>query len=152
MGQRLNISIRENNNILASGYWHWGGYTNSALGILSGMMELVNDFYKEDRIMSLFSKVDVAVSLLEHCDCGILNDRNEGRMRIGRDQDTSEGNIIVDLETKNIKLINIINEYGQGLNDTIFEFSFLEAQDYIKQIINSEDDFELDGKEYFKVV
>lgn len=25
MGQRLNISIRENNKILASGYWHWGG-------------------------------------------------------------------------------------------------------------------------------
>lgn len=151
MGQRLNISIRENNNTLASGYWHWGGYTDLALGILSGMMELVNDFYKEDRIMSLFSKVDVAVSLLEHCDCGILNDRNDGRMRIGRDQDMSEGNIIVDLETKNIKLINIINEYGQGLNDTIFEFSFLEAQDYIKQIVNSEDDFELDGKEYFKI-
>lgn len=151
MGQRLNISIRENNNILASGYWHWGGYTNSALGILSGMMELIEEFSESDNWSYFYTSADIAVAFLEHCDCGILNDRNEGRMRIGRDQDASEGNIIVDLETKNIKLINIINEYRQGLNDTIFEFSFLEAQDYIKQIVNSEDDFELDGKEYFKI-
>lgn len=151
MGQRLNISIRENDKILASGYWHWGGFTNSALGILSEMVETINEFDKSDNWKDYYSSTEIAVGFLERCGCGVFNNRNGGRMRIGRNQDTSEGNIIIDLEFKTIKLINIINEYSHDLEDTIFEFGFAEVEDYINQILESDDDFELDGKQYFKI-
>lgn len=128
-----------------------GGYTNSALGILSEMIETINKFDESDNWKDFYSPTEIAIGFLESCDCGVFRDRNKGRMRIERDQDTSEGNIIIDLETKTIKLKNIINEYGHGLEDTIFEFGFAEVEDYVNQILESEDDFELDGKQYFKI-
>lgn len=152
MGQRLNISIRENDKILASGYWHWGGYTDSALGILSEMIETINEFNESGNCKDYYSSTEIAIGFLESCGCGVFRDRNDGRMKIDSDQDVSEGNIIIDLEFKTIKLINIINEYGHGLEDTVFEFEFAEVEDYLNQILESEDDFELDGKEYFKIV
>ena len=31
MGQRLNLSINKNGKVLANCYYHWSGYTNSAM-------------------------------------------------------------------------------------------------------------------------
>lgn len=31
MGQRLNLSINKNGKVLANCYYHWSGYTNSAI-------------------------------------------------------------------------------------------------------------------------
>lgn len=151
MGQRLNISIRNGEEILASGYWHWGGWTDSALTILSEMTDMFKEFCESDNWRDWYNPIDLAVGFLQQCGCRALNDRNYGRMRIGRDQDTSEGNIIINLENKNIKLIDIFHKYGNSCENTVFEFKFSEANDYIQQIISSEDDFELEGIEYFKI-
>lgn len=47
MGQRLNISIRNKDKTLASGYWHWGGYTDSALHYLNAMSDTLVEYCEE---------------------------------------------------------------------------------------------------------
>ncbi|MDY2630083.1 MAG: hypothetical protein SOV85_01830 [Clostridium sp.] len=61
MGQRLNISIRNGEEILASGYWHWGGWTDSALTILSEMTDMFKEFCESDNWRDWYSPIDLAV-------------------------------------------------------------------------------------------
>lgn len=57
MGQRLNIEIHDNGNLLANAYYHWDAYTETALGHAKTILD--NVLYMEDH--SVLS----AVRLLE---------------------------------------------------------------------------------------
>lgn len=41
MGQRLNIEIKENNKVLANSYYHWSGYTSSALLLTEKILDAI---------------------------------------------------------------------------------------------------------------
>ena len=39
MGERLNLEIRYNNKPLANSYYHWSGYTRSALELTENILD-----------------------------------------------------------------------------------------------------------------
>ena len=65
MGQRLNIQFEDNTGVLANAYYHWSGYTSSA-------MLLTNQIISSDLIddTSISNKVK-AVKLLELTGAGL---------------------------------------------------------------------------------
>lgn len=71
MGQRLNVEIKENDEILANAYYHWSGYTSSAIGtaldILKGMDSV--EQYQDRRVY--------AIKLLELSGSGLTDDEME---------------------------------------------------------------------------
>lgn len=64
MGQRLNIEIRKDNKVLANAYYHWSGYTSSAL-------ELTNEILKNIDNVNFDNDVERAVKLLEVTGAGL---------------------------------------------------------------------------------
>ena len=68
MGQRLNIQYEDNTGVLANAYYHWSGYTSSA-------MFLTNEIISSDLIddTSISNKVK-AVKLLELTGAGLTRD------------------------------------------------------------------------------
>ena len=68
MGQRLNIQFEDNTGVLANAYYHWSGYTSSA-------MLLTNEIISSDLIddTSISNKVK-AVKLLELTGAGLTSD------------------------------------------------------------------------------
>ena len=68
MGQRLNIQFENNTGVLANAYYHWSGYTSSA-------MLLTNKIISSDLIddTSISNKVK-AVKLLELTGAGLTRD------------------------------------------------------------------------------
>lgn len=124
MGQRLVVTIKKNNIVLANAYYHWSAYTDSALGIAH---ECIASFkrtkYKTD--------IEKAIDMLYETGAGIYstptnnkaffehkaqnpffsipyvvsNDRNTGMIGISKDtiddlQDASEGDVIIDIGTQ----------------------------------------------------
>ena len=74
MGQRLNIQIEANNTdtneteVLANCYYHWSGYTSSA-------MELVNEIVKSGiHKLDILDPVEKAIRLLEATGAGLAED------------------------------------------------------------------------------
>ena len=52
MGQRLVVNIVQNDNILASGYYHWSAYTESAAEITAFIVEnLIKNANKANRLL-----------------------------------------------------------------------------------------------------
>lgn len=58
MGQRLNIEIRRNGNVLANAYYHWSGFTSSSLVLTKRILGNVENIQHQDPIV-------LAVRLLE---------------------------------------------------------------------------------------
>jgi hypothetical protein len=58
MGQRLNIEIHNNGKLLANAYYHWSGYTSSALYLTKIVMDNI-------KICKHRSKIMTAIRLLE---------------------------------------------------------------------------------------
>ena len=117
MGQRLNIQFEDNTGVLANAYYHWSGYTSSA-------MFLTNEIISSDLIddTSISNKVK-AVKLLELTGAGFtleeFNDefpshiykqsknRNEGLIAISKGgieetQSWEEARVTIDLDTHQI--------------------------------------------------
>ncbi len=65
MGQRLVINIMDNDKILANAYYHWSGYTSSALNITSKCIDYYKN-YKDE-----FTKETLAVKMLESTGAGL---------------------------------------------------------------------------------
>lgn len=62
MGQRLNIQIVENDEVLANAYYHWGAYTSSSLALTQMILENRKNIEKaEDSVL-------YAIRLLESTD------------------------------------------------------------------------------------
>ena len=65
MGQRLNLEIVEGEKTLANAYYHWGGYTESALEIAQAAVESLKKSEPED------SALENAVAALLDTGAGI---------------------------------------------------------------------------------
>ena len=71
MGQRLNIEIKINGEVQANAYYHWSGYTSSALNLTELILEQYEDFL--DRIEPKLS----AIRLLETTGAGLTPEELE---------------------------------------------------------------------------
>ncbi|MGL5460523.1 MAG: hypothetical protein ACRDBY_12985 [Cetobacterium sp.] len=120
MGQRLNVSIRKNDEVLVSAYWHWGGFTSSSLAIAKQILEVMREVSDLDSALKYYGYESLSVGILEAIGCKIFNDRNSGRMLIGGDQDTSEANITIDLDWKTINISDVFNEIDEDYTDEVF--------------------------------
>ena len=76
MGQRLNMEICSNGQVLANAYYHWSAYTSSSLELL----KVVLNAYKHTKELS---SLKIAVDILQATGAGI----NESELeRIKRDE------------------------------------------------------------------
>lgn len=149
MGQRLNIQFEDNTGVLANAYYHWSGYTSSA-------MYLTNEIISSDLIddTSISNKVK-AVKLLELTGAGLTidefnddfpshlykesKDRNDGLIAISKEgieqtQSWEEARVTINLDTQQIHLdiywdVNI-EEYGPKYVAKISEQSYDSELDY----------------------
>ena len=117
MGQRLNIQFEDNTGVLANAYYHWSGYTSSA-------MLLTNQIISSDLIddTSISNKVK-AVKLLELTGAGLTKeefnddfpshlykeskDRTSGLIAISKEgieetQSWEEARVTIDLDAQQI--------------------------------------------------
>ena len=128
MGQRLNIQFEDNTGVLANAYYHWSGYTSSA-------MLLTNQIISSDLIddTSISNKVK-AVKLLELTGAGLTKDefnddfpshlykeskdRTNGLIAISKEgieetQSWEEARVTIDLDTNEINF----RVYGESDSD-----------------------------------
>lgn len=119
MGQRLNIEIKKDNKVLANAYYHWSGYTRSALGLAKKILDS-----KFLNMSSISDKVK-AVRMLEVTGAGLTVDefneefttskykqsldRNDGLIAIPENgisetQKWEEARVEIHIDTKMLKL------------------------------------------------
>ena len=121
MGQRLNIEIRKDDKVLANAYYHWSGYTSSALVLTSEILKNIdnvnfdNDVAKAVKLLE-FTGAGLTKSQFDFLSDDIKNikfksaiDRNSGLIAISEKgiSDTQyweEARVEIHLDTKNIKL------------------------------------------------
>lgn len=70
MGQRLNIEIWSNGQVLANAYYHWGGYTSSSLGFTRKIIDSIGSINCDDDRLK-------AVLLLQTTGAGLTEDERE---------------------------------------------------------------------------
>ena len=137
MGQRLNIEILKNGEVLANSYYHWSGFSNSAINLT---IQIINNFeyIKKYRVEEYIKNQSLlfAIRLLEETGAGVCSiketketledqtmnlklqlckDRNEGIIGITKKdiEETrywEEGRVSIDIEKKTIDF-NVIREY-----------------------------------------
>lgn len=148
MGQRLNLEIKTNDKTLANCYYHWSGYTSSALELTKIILNNLSD--KE-------LTQDYAVELLKLTGAGNSN-RSEGLIGItDKDiEDTrywAEATVYINLESRKVKLDIFYIEDVEDLDDDIevklvdkfkFEPNFDEFEEVYNSIMKM-----VEGKEYY---
>ena len=122
MGQRLNIEIHSEGEVLANAYYHWSAYTSSALELAMTIVSQVDNLVDET------DPVIKAVRLLEMTGAGVTgNDdlkvvtdrapnktfaratsRNEGLIAtteagIDETRQWAEGEVIIDIGARNVR-------------------------------------------------
>lgn len=137
MGQRLNIEIVKNGEVLANSYYHWDAFSNVAINLA---IKIINnfDYIKKHNVEDYIENKDLlfAIRLLEETGAGISNidnarrllkdktnnlklkkceGRNEGIIGITKEdiEETrywEEGRVSIDIEKKTVDF-NVINEY-----------------------------------------
>ena len=148
MGQRLNIQIEANDTdtnetkVLANCYYHWSGYTSSA-------MDLVNEIVKSGIYnLDILDPVEKAIRLLEATGAGLAEDeltetyntpkykvstsRNDGLIAIseeGTDRvaDWEESRVTINLTTGSINMSDMVY-------DVTDEFSEEELETKLKNL------------------
>lgn len=137
MGQRLNIEIVKNGKVLANSYYHWSGFSNSAVNLAIQIIQNY-EYIKKYNVEVYIKNQDLlfAIRLLEETGAGlrdinatrkILKDetmnlklkecqgRNEGIIGITQEdieetRDWEEGRVSIDIENKTIDF-DVISEY-----------------------------------------
>ena len=66
MGQRLNIEIRKNDEVLANAYYHWSGYTSSSIELTSEILKNIDNVNFDNDVVK-------AVKLLEITGAGLTS-------------------------------------------------------------------------------
>lgn len=69
MGQRLNIEIKEGNTVFANAYYHWSGYTSSALELTNIILSNIDNISNENKLIT-------AIRLLESTGAGLTEDES----------------------------------------------------------------------------
>ena len=142
MGQRLNIQIEANTpdtnetKVLANCYYHWSGYTSSA-------MELVNEIVKSGIYnLDILDPVEKAIRLLEATGAGLAEDeltdayntpkykvstdRNMGLIAIseeGTDRvaDWEESRVTINLTTGSINMSDMFYDETDEFSSEVYE-------------------------------
>lgn len=121
MGQRLVVSIKANDKLLANAYYHWSGYTGSSIGCTEIIIETIKSMDKVE------PDVRTAVYLLRSTGADLIEtekdkvseelkdlyqnlkpaNRNDGIISITKEQMSeyqsySEGDVIIDIGTNDI--------------------------------------------------
>lgn len=81
MGQRLNIEITKNGNVLANSYYHWSAYSDCALNITTKII-MEYDYIKRNLETSHNEDLLFAIKLLEETGAGM----NEEEMAIAKEK------------------------------------------------------------------
>jgi len=126
MGQRLVVNIVKNNIVLANAYYHWSGYTDSALCITVDCIKRFAETKYEDDIekaIDMLYATGAGMELAEENNKIFLEykaknpffsipfvkgtDRNSGLIAIAKDsitesQNWSEGDVFIDIGTKTV--------------------------------------------------
>jgi len=127
MGQRLNVEIKENGEVLANAYYHWSGYTSSSLELTSFLLNQIDKINYNNRIINAVKLLETTGAGLtdeeeEHISINIgdfdLNEckgRNEGLIAVSpkgiKDtEDWEEARVEINLDTKIIKFKALWNE------------------------------------------
>ena len=154
MGQRLNIEIVKNGEILANSYYHWSGFSNSAINLT---IQIINNFeyIKKYKVEEYIKNQDLlfAIRLLEETGAGVndiektrrlledqtmnlklksCENRNEGIIGVTKEdiEETrywEEGRVLIDIEKKTVDF-DVINEH------TIEEFKKNYDEEEIKEM------------------
>ena len=98
MGQRLNIQFEDETGVLANAYYHWSGYTSSALTLTNNILSsnLIDD-------TTISNKVK-AVKLLETTGAGLtLDEFNEEFTKDLYKQSTDRNNGLIAISEKGIE-------------------------------------------------
>ena len=139
MGQRLNIEIVKNGKVLANSYYHWSGFSNSAVNIVIQIIQKY-EYIKKYKVEKYIKNQDLllAIRLLEETGAGLNNTdiarnilkdetmnlklkecqgRNEGIIGITQEdiEETrywEEGRVSIDIENKKIDF-EVIDEYTE---------------------------------------
>ena len=147
MGQRLNIEIVKNGKVLANSYYHWSGFSNSAVNLVIQIIQTY-EYTKKYNVEKYIKNQDLlfAIRLLEETGAGIydidtarkiLRDetmnlklkkcqgRNEGIIAITQKdiEETrywEEGRVSIDIENKTIDF-EVIKEYTEEELDEDYE-------------------------------
>jgi hypothetical protein len=121
MGQRLNIEIKNNKNVLANCYYHWSGFTTSSLKLTKKIIEYL-------KVNNVSNDVKGAIELLYHTGASFtkqswenakndkliegdykeIADRNNGLIGVSesdikKTQSWEEGRIEINIENKTFK-------------------------------------------------
>jgi hypothetical protein len=121
MGQRLNIEIRKDNEVLANAYYHWSGYTSSALELTDEILKNINNVNFDNNVVRAVKLLEVTGAGLTSSEIDNLSedmkninfkkpiDRNEGLIAISEKEikDTQfweEARVEIHLDTQNIIL------------------------------------------------
>ena len=121
MGQRLNIEIRKDDKVLANAYYHWSGYTSSALVLTSEILKNIDNVNFNNDVVKAVKLLEVTGAGLTKSEFGFLSDdirniafksaidRTDGLIAISEKgiSDTQyweEAKVEIHLDTKNIKL------------------------------------------------
>ena len=121
MGQRLNIEIRKDDKVLANAYYHWSGYTSSALGLTDEILKNIDNVNFDNEVVRAVKLLEVTGAGLTSSEIDILGedmkninfkkaiDRNEGLIAISENgiKDTQyweEARVEIHLDTQNIIL------------------------------------------------
>lgn len=126
---------------------------------------IIGKCIKEDLEFALdyYGDTNLAVGLLEDVSCRVFPKHSEeGCLMIGKDQDTSEGNIIIDLGTEMVDMTDMIDIQDDGfeidkINDIVMYtdkespvMSFEEAYDFLKNLDDCIGYICFNGKTYYK--
>ena len=173
MGQRLNIEITKNGKVLANAYYHWSGFTDSAIElttqILSGFEEVKK---KVARQKSSNKDLLFAIRLLELTGAGIdfedkendrvlkignefktMIDRNEGiigvtRKQIEETRSWEEARVEIDIATK-IVWFDVFHSFEDDEKEDWMDKRYKISEDFDFPIYNLtfEQCFEMEKKD-----
>ena len=121
MGQRLNIEIRKDDKVLANAYYHWSGYTSSALDLTDEILKNIDNVNFDNDVVRAVKLLEVTGAGLTSSEIVIINscirninfkkaiDRSEGFIAISEKEieDTQyweEARVEIHLDTQNIIL------------------------------------------------
>lgn len=120
MGQRLNIEIEENDEVLANAYYHWSGYTSSALEITKIILNNLLKVNYENRTINAVKLLETTGAKLTGNEITyilkeipeankfsfeVATDRNEGLIAVSKEgkqetRDWGEARVTIDLTNK----------------------------------------------------
>lgn len=119
MGQRLNLSINKNGKVLANCYYHWSGYTNSAMQKAQQALAFLDDQEGEIGVKEAVLALKETGATIDkenakdYVEPDEIINRNEGiigttKKEIETSERWAECDIIIDAGTRKINVINAV--------------------------------------------